>query len=67
VASIRIGMTFKKHKNDLIATGFEFDTAKNRKFELIRSAIFLYNKLHMSFCIPAKYKVPERAEWPQVN
>jgi hypothetical protein len=65
VSSIRIGMSFKQHKNDLRGIGFEYGTNRDRIFEVIKAALVLYHKLHMNFRINSKYVVPhDRPEWP---
>jgi len=65
VSSIRIGMTFKQHKEDLIGIGFEYGTLKDYRFELIKKAVVLYYKLHMNLRLKNTYVVPHRAEWPE--
>ena len=47
--------------------GFEFNSRKNNKYELIKSAILIYRKLNDNLRIPHSYVIPyDRPEWPEV-
>ena len=65
VRNIRSGDSHADKRDDLISIGFTFDTAQAR-YELAKTALLNYKRLHGDLLVPWKFEVPSKCkDWPK--
>ena len=64
VKNIRTGL-YRSKREDLIKMGFSYDPV-NEKYDLAKTALLSYQKLHGDMLVPCKFVIPnESSVWPE--
>ena len=65
VRNIRSGDSHADKRDDLLSLGFTFDTTQAR-YEIAKTALLNYKRLHGDLLVPWKFEVPSKCEeWPK--